>query len=355
MLRRRTGGWLLDEEERTYEVPDDEVYRWYQTVSEAQFDLRADPLPADGFEAAWTLLVATSPEDRLELSCGEVKLGPREGRWACARDRAQPRLLLGEVPAFSFDSDTLADRRVLRFAVADVRSLELMGGRAVRQALRQDLGVWRLDAPEHPDGDGALDQVRIENILGSLSSLRADEWLEGVTMPLQREWRVQVAPGGSAGQGAERVLRIHEGCEATVEGLRAFRLGPRACEILGGDLFFDDPLRHWLRASTTLQVRDVAQDQGLLLRRSPDGWRAGDGSALGPVWAGRMQRWMELRSAGLRAGAPPGPPIFEFDLQRTEAAPVRLSLGEGWLGIDGSAWWYELEAAKVGVSGDAPP
>jgi hypothetical protein len=346
MLRRRTGGWLLDDEERTHEVPDDEVYRWYQALSEAQFDIRAEALATDAYQPTWELFIASSAEHSLELRCGPVLVAGLSGKWACARGKAAPRLLAGELPRFDFDAASLADRRVMRFALADVRSLELGGSEALRQSIRQDLGVWRLDAPDHPEGDAALDQVRVENILGTLSSLRAEEWVGELRSEATREWRVHVSPG--AGGDNELRIALQEGCLAQVEGGRAFRLNARSCEVLEGDMLFDDPLRHWLAVATSAQVRAAGEGSSLLFRRHGDGWRAADGSALSATWAERFVAWSELRTQGLRQGSTPSAAAFEVDFQLTEAAPVRLSVGEGWAALEGLGWWYALAPVVSG-------
>jgi len=62
---------------------------------------------------------------------------------------------------------TFAERRLMAIDPGEARALEILpgSGEGVRQSVRLDLGVWRLDAPNHPDGNGALDEVRLETLL----------------------------------------------------------------------------------------------------------------------------------------------------------------------------------------------
>ena len=69
---------------------------------------------------------------------------------------------IGALPELAFTKETFADRRLLSFEAGEVRGLELLPGPTsdrVRQSVRLDLGVWRLDAPLHDDTAAALTAV----------------------------------------------------------------------------------------------------------------------------------------------------------------------------------------------------
>ncbi len=355
-LRRRTGGWLLDEEGRTVEVIDDEAFRWFSTLSAARVDLEAGTRPRADLSALQgrvSLSFETGPERRLRFECGR----DAKRRLWCARDSGLLRAIVGEPPRLAFDAETFEDRRIFRFSAADVRGLVLEGD-GPRTSVRRDLGAWRLDQPAHPDGDAALDELRVEAYLSTLATLRAEAWADAPTGEPLRKVSFELAPADGA--PSELSLEVYANCRARAEGKRPLLLSPHACRALAGDLLYDDPLRNWLRESEGLQIRPAGQAEAMpwVLTRSPEGWAPVNEAALPPEAVTTLEallaRWDSLRSVDLRSGVRPGPAQWRIDFEGEHRAPARVEIGADWAALVGADWWYALAPVEEG-SASGPP
>ncbi|MBL9100149.1 MAG: hypothetical protein JNL82_04270 [Myxococcales bacterium] len=344
-LRRFGGGWVIEEGDGLVEVAEPEVYRWFAALQAAE----VEPLPVDVAAeppTAHTLVIETDSGQQLRLACGP---GPA-GASVCARDDAPALRVHGELPELAFTRDTFADRRLLRFGAGDVRALEILPGDprggSVRQSVRLDLGVWRLDAPAHPDGAGVLDEVRLEAMLAALQSARAEAWVATPAVAPQRTLRVERSPTGDPAADTLE-LALHADCLAHVPGQRrAARLAASTCAALADDLLYDDPLRAWLGQARSVEITDLvpAAPRHLTLRREDGGaFVEVDGE---PALARHVARWQAFRSAGIRRGEPRGQASLAARISRTNASVVRLELGPvidevpAWVRLAGADWYY---------------
>ena len=334
-LRRFGGGWLLEEAGRAEEVVEAEVYRWYEALATQAVELATVPGAGPG-AGAIEAVFETDSGQALTLTCGA---GP--GAALCARDDGPPlRLLRGQAPDLLFTRETFAERRLVAIEAGDARGLEILpGAGGVRQSARLDLGIWRLDAPAHPDGNGALDEVRLETMLATLGSARAESWVDPPSAPPLRVLRVERIP--TRDRPAELALELFSGCVARVPGQpRAARISGEVCSILTGDLLFDDPLRFWASRARVIEVE--RGERRWALRPGPGGWVQEGGEGGDP--AATIAAWEAWRAAGIRGGEPRGPTIERIKIHRGSGGAVTVERGAGWLRIVGSDWHYVAAA-----------
>ncbi len=354
-LRRFGGGWVIEEGGTLVEVAEPEVFRWYSALQAAEVELTREDL-ATGFVPRHRLTIETDSGQTMRLACGPAGTVAL----ACARDDGPPLRVLGAAPELAFARDTFADRRLLSFVSGELRSLELLPGAAgqgVRQSVRLDLGVWRLDAPTHPDGVAVLDEVRLEGVMAALQGLRAEAWTPvPVTAPTRtlRIERGRSGPGDDGSLSVELYLPkpdVPTLCVAHVVGQpQAARLSEGTCEGLQDDLLYNDPLRFWLAQARSVQLTDrsAASERVAMLRRegtTPEGdaWSVESGD---PTLIGELSAWPTFRSAGLRSGEPRGAAAIEAKIWRSGAAAVRVDLGPtidgapAWVRIAGAPWYY---------------
>ncbi|HEY0135756.1 MAG TPA: hypothetical protein VGB85_16845, partial [Nannocystis sp.] len=338
------------------EVAEPEVFRWYSALQASEVELTREDLDV-GFAPVHRLTIETDSGQSLTLACGaggSVAL-------ACARDEGPPLRVLGTPPELAFSRETFADRRLLSFASGELRSLELLPGPAsqgVRQSVRLDLGVWRLDAPAHPDGVAVLDEVRLEGMLAALQGLRAEAWTPVPATAPQRTLRVERGHGGTGDDGSLSVdlhlprPELPAICVGHVPGQpQAARLSESTCAALQDDLLYNDPLRFWLTQARSIQLTDRsdADERVAMLRRegpaTEEGasWSVESGE---PVLLAELPRWVAFRSAGLRSGEPRGATAIEAKIWRNAAAAIRVDLGPivdgapAWVRLAGAPWYY---------------
>ncbi|MCY1005988.1 hypothetical protein OV079_10510 [Nannocystis pusilla] len=340
-LRRLGGGWVVEEDGALHEVAEPEVFRWWTTLQQAPVELPARPLT--GFLPEVDLTIESDSSQRLRLRCG-----PAEGvPLACRRDEAPPLVVAREEPlALAFTRETFAERRLLSFGTGEVRELEILPGRgsdAVRQSVRLDLGVWRLDAPVHPDGAAALDEVRLEAMLAGLQAARAEVWTDRpLTAPLRT---IRVERTGSEAA----TLELHPDCVAHVPGQpRAALLPKSTCSALSDDLLYSDPLRFWLG-----QARRVELSSGTgSATATREGVEEATWSTSGdPTLLAGLPGWESFRAVRLVQGEPRGEPTTAKIL-RPGAATVTIEVGPtieetpAWVRLRGADWYYAAEAAE---------
>jgi len=354
-LRRFGGSWVVEEGGNLVEVAEPEVFRWYSALQSTEVELTREDL-ATGFSPRDRLTIETDSGQKLTLACGPAGALPL----ACARDEGPPLRVLGTPPELAFSRDTFADRRLLSFEAGELRSLELLPGPAsdgVRQSVRLDLGVWRLDAPQHPDGVAVLDEVRLEGVLAALQGLRAEAWTPVPTTAPQRTLRIERGRGGGDDSSLSVDLHLPRPelpaiCVGHVPGqAQAARLSESTCAALQDDLLYNDPLRFWLTTARSVQLTDrgAAAERTAMLRRE------GPATSEGASWAvesgdttllAELPRWVAFRSAGLRTGEPRGATAIEAKIWRSGAAAIRVDLGPiidgapAWVRLAGAPWYY---------------
>lgn len=344
-LRRFGGGWVIESDGAMVEVSEPEVFRWYGALQAVAVELTA---AAQGFTPQHRLTIETDSGQTLRLACGPMGAAGL----ACARDDGPPLRVIGAVPELEFTRETFAERRLLSFVAGEVRGLELLPGPAsdgVRQSVRLDLGVWRLDAPAHPDGVAVLDEVRLEAMLAALQSLRAEGWTPVPASAPLRTLRVERLRGGpgDAALTVELFAPTNPAdpqCVAHVPGqAQAARLEPATCAALHDDLLYNDPLRFWLGQARSAQLEVAGGGASAMLRREGDAWSIESGE---PALLGELPGWAAFRSAGLRSGEPRGATAIAAKIWRSGAAAVRVDLGPAidgapaWVRLAGQPWYY---------------
>lgn len=330
-LRRLGGGWVIEEGGTMVEVAEPEVFRWWSALQAAPVEAAA----IEGFVPTVDLTVETDSGQRLRLRCGAAAGGP-----ACRRDEGPPVAVTRAEPLeLAFSRETFADRRLLSFGSGEVRELEVLPGPAsaeVRQSVRLDLGVWRLDAPDHPDGAAALDEVRLEAMLAALQGARAEAWTgPPATAPL-RTLRVE-RTGGEA-----LSLELYAGCVAHVPGQsQAAALAAASCEALADDLLYRDPLRFWLGQARRVELAAGGRSASAL-RDAEGAWvPSGD-----PALLAELPAWEEFRATRLVRGEPRGAAALTAKIHRPGAPTITVDVGpivEGapaWARLRGSEWYY---------------
>ena len=331
-LRRFGGGWLMEQDGSAQDLSEPEVFRWWSALQTAPVEVLPGEAAALAVQAE--LIVESDSGQRLRLRCGPAGAVAL----ACRRDEGPPlAVTASESPIVAFTRETFADRRLLSLRAGEVRELEVLpgpGSAAVRQGVRLDLGVWRLDAPVHPDANAALDEVRLEAMLAALESARAEAW---TTPPATAPLRILRA---SRAGGEPVSVELYENCvvRAQAEG-RAARVSGSACAALGDDLLYNDPLRAWLGQARRIEAR--AGERSVTALRDADGSLSMSGDpALIVAFAG----WEEFRAEALMRGEPPGAPAASVKVQRDGAAAVEFEVGPAldptWARLRGADWYY---------------
>ncbi len=343
-LRRFGGGWMIEElGEPAIDVAEAEVYRWMTALSTSAVALDPRELVANV-----ELVVESDSGVRMMLRCGQA-----EDAWLCQRDEGPTlRLVRAAALDLAFSAETFADRRLLALEAGEARGVEILpgsGSDTVRQSVRQDVGIWRLDAPAHPDGNGALDEVRLETLIATFGSLRADAWTDVPSSPIERTLRVERMP--VRGQASELALDLYPQCIAHVPGhARAARLSPEACAILNDDLLFNDPLRYWIGRARTIEV--IEGESTTILRQSSGGTWGVDGDApegAAERWSNELRAWDSWRSISLRRGEPLDAARLQLRIRRVDGITIAADLGAGWLRLRGRDWYYVRDAGLSAV------
>lgn len=384
-LRREAGVWLLDEGDGQGSKPvsEDEVARWYDDLwrvevqalidesepvavgegdtdasSGGEPDVAPEPAPSEGFVPEVELIVHADTKERVRVRCGV------EGDLqVCVRDDGPRLRVLGALPRnLAFEAETFAERRLIEAGAGEVRELEIVAGESgevVRQSVEQDMGVWRLESPEHVDeAAGALDEVRLETLIAILSSLRAEAWQERPAAASLRTITISLVPE----QGPRRsvALTLHPDCVVEVEQ-RFAAVASADCAVLGEDILYDDPLRLWIDGARTLELlaAPLAADkpERMFLRREDGRFETVDGRPLSDERIeALLQGFVDWRSKGLRSGEPPTPLEWTLDLRRNQLPDVHAEVGAGWVRLRGADWYYVERETKPseGPSPDAP-
>jgi hypothetical protein len=343
-LRRYGGGWVIEEVgDPALDVAEPEVYRWLSALSTTAVEMSPRELVP-----TVELAIESDSGTILVLRCGEAG-----SDWLCQRDDGPPLRLVRAAPLeLAYNAETFADRRLVALEAGEARAVEILPGPrsdTVRQSARLDLGVWRLDAPAHPDGNGALDEVRLETLIATFGSLRAEAWIEVPPGATRRTLRVERAP--ARGNASEIALDLYPECVAHIPGhARAARISAEACAILGDDLLFIDPLRYWIGRARTIEV--IEGEASTILRQSSVGTWAVDGEATGEQanrWSNELRAWDSWRSAGIRSGEPPEPARLRLRIRRVDGVTITADLGPSWLRLAGRDWYYVHD---VGLSSE---
>lgn len=348
-LRRQGGTWMIEADGGVIELRETEVYRWYEAMFEARLDLEAK---ATGSTDDVELVITTDTTASLRLRCGRAD---DERRRTCRRDdEPLARVRIAVDPAFT--AETFADRRLVELEPGQARAIEITGRDVVRQSAQLDLGVWRLDAPLHPEGDVALDELRLEELLGTLGAARAQSWTAVPSGDPDRVLRVERA--AIRGQSAAIELQVWEGCIARVGQGRAARIDDGTCATLGRDLLGDAPLQHVIDEARELVLVEGGAAE-IRLRRADGRLVREDGEPLGRERE-QLVAWSQLRAQRLRPGDPGTPHVATLAVVPTVGEPYTLEIGDGWARVAGQGWFYVLApdegapAADEGDGGELP-
>lgn len=350
VLSRYGGGWRIEEDAGgrrvVLDVSEPEVYRWYQALHEAEVSLAPPDAPWSDAPAV-ELELGTDSTVALRLRCAAGE------PLRCRRDDGPVLEVRGRPPRVAFDVDAFAERRLASVRLDDVRAVEILPGPAdgsvVRQSARFDLGVWRLDAPVHPEGDAALDSLRLEAILGTVAGLRAEGWVDEAAEPVaERILRVEQVP--QRGQDPVLEVELLPGCVARVGGQRPGRLSPGACETLRQDLLVPQPFERMIDGARGLEL--TLDDDGLVrLARKGAAWVDAQGGPA-PEATAWLERLRGRTAAGVASGEPDEPRRFQLRVRPAEGTAFVVEGGDGWARIAGQGWWYRLTDAS---EGDADP
>lgn len=328
-LRRHQGDWRWLEGDVARAIDGAEVRRWFASLEQLEVSSLERPAPA-GDVQTWRFV--TDAAVTLTLTCGNAADGP------CRRDEGRWWAVEGVDAGLAWTPETFESRRILDLGVEDVTALEIVDQArdgAVRQSAHFDLGVWRLDAPEHPDGNDALNEVALEDILATLASLRAEAWVPRPADGLRRSIGLDLRPRRQRTSHAE--IEVFEGCVVGSDG-RTARVDAATCGRLERDLLHPDPLAYWLRRGATMEME--SQTTGARHR-----WRQEDGAwAPEGVLEGEpppLAIWAEIRDARVEPGAPKTPAQWRVQMRPEHGLTFAVEIGADWAALDGADWYYD--------------
>lgn len=336
-LSRNAGDWRLstDDGDRMLDGPD--VFAWYASVHDAEVELATPGTVAPAW--AVDLEMTTDTTQHMRLRCGAR--GPER---ICQRDDGPLLRLLTAGVTLATDVGTFADRDLLRLVVDDIRALEVLAEGRPRQSVHFDLGVWRLDAPVHPEGDAALSDVLLGEVLAAASSVRVQSWVPRPAALPVRTLRVEQVP--EAGQDTVLVLALWpdpddpQGCIAAV-GEQAGRLSSTACRRLQQDVLHTDPVQFWLDTARSIEV--TVDGHTSRFERTPEGL-VGEG----PEVETDMQRLRTLAQRRvlnlevLPGGADDEQPAWSIRVLPKRGERITATVGADVVTLDGSSWRYRL-------------
>lgn len=341
VLARYGGGWRIEEEvggrTSVFDVSEPEVFRWYEALHDAEVSL-APPGETWPDVPAVELQLVTDSTVTLQLRC--VAGLPLR----CRRDDGPVvEVRRTELPALAFDVDVFLERRLTAVRADEVRALELLPGPAgpqqVRQSVHFDLGIWRLDAPVHPEGDAALDSLRLEALLGAVGGLRAEAWVdEAVDVAPVRRLRIEQVPR----RGQDPVLEIEllPDCVVRVPGQRPGRLREGTCDTLRQDLLVERPLEHAIDTARELELT-LGEQPMIPLHEQGGAWVDASGGPALEVNAW-LQGMHEQRATGLVQGEPAGPMTWQLRVLPARGTAFTFQGGERWARVEGQGWHYRL-------------
>ncbi|MBV1861933.1 MAG: DUF4340 domain-containing protein [Nannocystaceae bacterium] len=336
-LSRHAGDWRLSTADGDRMVDGPDVFAWYEAVHDAEVELA--PLGTAVPSWAVDLEMTTDTTQRMRLRCG-----PRGPGRICRRDEGPLLRLRSSDVTLATDAATFADRDLLRFVVDDVRALEVTAAGRPRQSVHFDLGVWRLDAPTHPEGDSALSDVLLGEVLAAAASLRVRSWVPlPAVLPL-RTLRLEQVP--EAGRDTVFVVEVWadpedpQGCIAAVDQ-RAGRLSATACRRLQQDVLHTDPVQFWLDTARSIEV--TINGHTSRFERTREGL-VGEGpeveADMERLRALAQRRVLRLESASDNSMAEEGTWSIRVLPKRGERLGARI--GGNVLVLDGAGWRYRL-------------
>lgn len=345
-LARNAGDWRLSTDQGDHSVDGPDVFAWYATVHDAEVELA--PLGTAAPQWAVDLEMTTDTTQHMRLRCG-----PQGPQRICQRDNGPLLRLLTAGVRLATDVETFADRDLLRLAVDDVRALEIIAEGRPRQSVHFDLGVWRLDAPAHPEGDAALSDVLLGEVLAAASSVRVQSWVPRPPGPPLRTLRLEQVP--EAGRDTVLVLALWpdpedaQGCIAAL-GEQAGRLTGSVCDRLQQDLLHTDPVKFWLDTARSIEV--TVDGHTSRFERTVEGL-VGEG----PEVEADMQRLRALAQRRLQSlEALPEDASEDADPQDEAAWTLRVlpkqgeritaTVGRDVVSLDGLRWRYRLAPVR---------
>lgn len=337
-LARNAGDWRLstDAGDRIIDGPD--VFDWYQTLHEAEVALvpEGTPTPTWAVEVELT----TDSTQRMALRCG-----PRGPGRICQRDDGPLLRLRSAGVTLATDAGTFADRDLLRFVVDDVRALEISSAEGPRQSVHFDLGVWRLDAPAHPEGDAALSDVLLTELLGAAAAVRVQRWMPRPAAAPERTLRIEQTPES----GRDTVMALDlwsnpddpNGCIGGV-GEQAGPLSAATCARLRGNLLHTDPVQFWLETARSLEV--TFEGHTSRFERTPEGLLSEDPDAQADM--ARLRALASRRVVGLESVSEPqmreGSKSWRIRVLPKRGERLEAIVGEGSVQIESADWRYRL-------------
>ncbi len=310
------------------------MFAWYATIMDAEVELA----PSGTLAPTWAveLELTTQSTQRLRLRCG-----PEGAERICQRDEGPLLRLRTTGLALAVDDATFVDRDLLTFGVDDVRSLEILTADGPRQSVHFDLGIWRLDAPEHPEGDAALSDVLLEEVLAAAGALRVLSWVPRPAEEPTRSLRIEQTP--TVGDEAVVVLELWPdpvdpaSCIAAV-GEQAGRLPERACMRLRQDLLHTDPVQFWLDTARSIEV--TTDGHTTRFERTREGL-VGEGPHAQDDF-GVLQTLAAQRTTGLELVSEPPPQGVELRVLPKSGARVDAVISARALWLRGLPWRYRL-------------
>lgn len=342
LSRRPHGGWVAERDDQgtvwQQSLSESRVYAYLERLTEAHLD-PTRPVQLDAVDAR--IEVTVDGGGRIALECGRTGCR-REGEPAFA-------LVGGDVPALVPDPDRLRTEVLATFRPDDVVSIRVSRAAPDGIALRvvdDGRGMVLQSPSDHPFAADAVDPLRVEAMLGVLSSLRGPD-----TTP-----RGRIAYRYDIGLVDGRTLRIDvdDTCVAAIDG-RGVELSNASCAAVTAMPLYPDPLRDLLRRADTVRVSAAGWNGSVGLARAGQGGAGADDAGTWRALAGEADHRFTQALARVRAAAAfrgdrlephdaadRAEVVFEADVA---GRTVRAEFGPGgrWVRFGKARWRYAAE------------
>lgn len=348
-LERKEGGFVLRSPVKG-DVELETGNRRIESIVRAQGELVPDAKLAELGLAPpagkLTLRSSAESDDKVVEELVEIGKADKDGKLAVRRvaDGAVLRVDADVARALDADSTLVRSLKILDFANADFRSLEVRGHGLEQRIRREAAGQLVMDLPKGKNHDAAL----TANAIDELAGLSADRWVSdhddksfGLDSP---ELTLKLAYAAGDAGVKERVISVGAtttgGAYAKLDGEPGvFVLPRRALEAV--DTWFLDRAVFMVTPDSATRVELERQGKKLVLEKRSDRFVRASGVELAPARVAELVDTLLALRAEAAVALGPAKAGYGFEtpevvvrIERSDAGPksFRIGAGDAWRG-----------------------